>query len=142
MEKMRYIFSIYTNNKNKKIIERKGDLMMMKSKKLVLVFGLVIALLLLVIVPSVQATDDNPLQIINGQSNNEQANDEANNETNNVVNNEENTVPVINNTQNTASTNTLPQTGVAEDTALFVFIAICIVSAIYAYIKIRNYKNL
>ena len=112
--------------------------MMMKSKKLVLVFGLVIALLLLVIVPSVQATDDNPLQIINGQSNNEQANDEANN----VVNNEENTVPVINNTQNTASTNTLPQTGVAEDTALFVFIAICIVSAIYAYIKIRNYKNL
>lgn len=141
MEKMRYIFSIYTNNKNKKIIERKGDLMM-KSKKLVLVFGLVIALLLLVIVPSVQATDDNPLQIINGQSNNEQANDEANNEANNVVNNEENTVPVINNTQNTASTNTLPQTGVAEDTALFVFIAICIVSAIYAYIKIRNYKNL
>ena len=51
-------------------------------------------------------------------------------------------MPVINNTQNTASTNTLPQTGVAEDTALFVFIAICIVSAIYAYIKIRNYKNL
>ena len=117
--------------------------MMMKSKKLVLVFGLIIAtLLLFVIVPSVQATDDNPLQIINGQSNNEQANDEANNEANNVVNNEENTVPVINNTQNTASTNTLPQTGVAEDTALFVFIAICIVSAIYAYIKIRNYKNL
>lgn len=32
---------------------------MMKSKKLVLVFGLVIAMLLLVIVPSVQATDDN-----------------------------------------------------------------------------------
>ena len=118
--------------------------MMMKSKKIIFVFGLVIALLLLIIVPSVQATDnDNPLQIINGQSNNEQANNEAgNNETNNVVNNEENTVPVINNTQNTTSTNTLPQTGVAEDTALFVFIAICIVSAIYAYIKIRNYKNL
>ena len=64
MEKIRYIFSVYTNNKDKKIIERKGDLMMMKSKKLVLVFGLVIALLLLVIVPSVQATDDNPLEIM------------------------------------------------------------------------------
>ena len=116
---------------------------MMKSKKLVFVFGIVIALLLLAIVPSVQATDDNPLQIINGLSNNEQANNEVgNNETNNVVNNTENTVPIINNAQNTASTNTLPQTGVAEDTALFVFIAICIVSAIYAYIKIRNYKNL
>ena len=117
---------------------------MMKNRKMILVFALVIALLS-IMVSYVQATDDSPLQIINGQ-NQQQTN--GNNEENTATNNEEATLPVINNeetgnnTTNTTSNESLPQTGVAENTALFVFIAICIVSTIYAYIKIRNYKNL
>ena len=54
--------------------------------------------------------------------------------------------PTINDEPNTENTNVaenkLPQTGVAEDTTLFVFIGICLVSAIYAYTKIKNYKNI
>ncbi len=120
----------------------------MRNKKCILVFTLIIAFLLLTIT-CVQATDDNPLTIINTQepttSNNQENNTVTNNQQNNTVNNTQ--APIIstnttNNTANNTATNTLPQTGVAEDTALFVFIAICIVSAVYAFVRIRNYKNI
>lgn len=102
----------------------------MKNKKIILT---IIAMIILVmaIVPCVKASDDGTLNIIeNNETNNP-------NTENNVANNTENTE----NTNNGAAENKLPQTGVAEDTTLFVFIVICTVSAIYAYIKIRNYRN-
>lgn len=37
-------------------------------------------------------------------------------------------------------TNTLPQTGVTEDITVMFFIIVCVVSAIYAYKKIRDYN--
>lgn len=111
----------------------------MKNKKIMLVF-IAMIILVMAVAPIVNASDSNPLNIIDEtESNNETTN--TNNET--TVNNE---TPVVNNEPNTENTNTtdntLPQTGVAEDTTLFVFIAICLVSAIYAYTKIRNYKNI
>ncbi len=123
---------------------------MMENKKFVIVFVL-IALILMVIVPCTQATGNELLVIVNNQENqlniienNEQnntINNEVNNEQNNTINNE------VNNTQNTTDTQAnneegMPQTGVTEDTTLFIFIAICIASAIYAYAKIKNYKNM
>ena len=104
----------------------------MKNKKIILVVALIIAILI-AIVPVVKASDENPL-IITGTGN------EENNEVANtpVLNNE----TANTNTNTNAAENKLPQTGVVEDTTLFVFIAICIISAIYAYVKIRNYKNI
>lgn len=114
----------------------------MKNKKIMLVF-IAMIILVMAVTPIVKASDSNPLNIID---------EEDGNETNNEVpktNNElptNNETPVGNNEPNTENTNVpennLPQTGVAEDTTLFVFIAICLVSAIYAYTKIRNYKNI
>lgn len=111
----------------------------MKNKKVMLVF-IAMIILVIAITPIVKASDSNPLNIIDEtDSNNEETN--TNNEA--PVNND---TPVVNdepNTENTnAAENKLPQTGVAEDTTLFVFIGICLVSAIYAYTKIRNYKNI
>lgn len=111
----------------------------MKNQKIILVFTLIIAFLL-VMATFVKATNDTPLQVA-------PPNIQTNNPTNNEVNNNNTNAPIIgnttnNNTTNNTATNTLPQTGVAEDTALFVFIAVCVISAVYAFVRIRNYKNI
>ncbi len=120
----------------------------MKNQKYVIVFTLIAAILLIMVSGVVNASssplnlqveDQTPTNEANEPVNNNQPQNNAgqnNAAPNNAVPN--NTVP--NNTANN-KTNSLPQTGVAEDTALFVFIAICVVSAIYAFVKIRNYKN-
>lgn len=112
----------------------------MKNKKMILVVTLVIAILMLM-VPYASATNDGELSVIKPGENNQT-----------TVNNEENTVPIIGGSNNTTnnvannqdntSGNTLPKTGVAENTTLVVFIAICIISAVYAFVRIRNYKNI
>ena len=112
----------------------------MKNKKIMLVF-IAMIIFVMAIMPIVKASDNNPFNILNE--------DDTNN-TQNATNNEKpaanNEKPTINDEPNTENTNVaenkLPQTGVAEDTTLFVFIGICLVSAIYAYTKIKNYKNI
>ena len=112
----------------------------MKNKKIMLVFMAMI-ILVMAIMPIVKASEENPFNILNE--------DDTNN-TQNATNNEKPATnsekPTVNNETNTENTNVaenkLPQTGVAEDTTLFVFIGICLVSAVYAYTKIRNYKNI
>ena len=49
---------------------------------------------------------------------------------------------VIQPTTNTSSGNNLPQTGVTEDITVMFFIIVCVVLAIYAYKKIRDYQSL
>lgn len=118
---------------------------MMKNKKLVFVFVAII-LLLATMISCVKASDDLDFNVVltNNQenaNNNSQANNTAveNNTVNNTTNN---IVPDTNKTTNN-NTNTLPQTGVEDNTILFVaFIGIFAVSAIYAYKKIRDYKNI
>lgn len=110
---------------------------MMKNKKLIIVFMLVI-MFLLGMVSFTKATDDvgqTPSIITN------------NNPSLPVVNDNNTPAPITNNnvepvTNNGTSGNTLPQTGVAGDTALFVFIGVCVVSAVYAYFRIRKYNNI
>lgn len=49
--------------------------------------------------------------------------------------------PTTNRTTNsTTSGNNLPQTGVTEDITVMFFIIVCVILAIYAYKKIRDYK--
>lgn len=124
----------------------------MNNKKLTMIFILIIALLFATIT-YVSASDipgDLPILTGNNVVNNENtgANDPITGElvgNNNIVNNESvvNNEPTTNNSvANNIVNNTLPTTGVAGDTTLFVFITICIASAVYAYIKIRKYNNL
>ena len=109
---------------------------MMKNKKLIIVFILVIAFLL-VMINFTKATDDVG-QLPTISTNNNPSNQTQVNEPTNTP------APITGNntTNNNTSGNTLPQTGVAGDTALFVFIGVCVVSAIYAYFRIKKYNNL
>ena len=111
----------------------------MKNKKIMLVF-IAMIILVMAIMPIVKASEENPFNILNEDDTNNNQN--ATNSEKPATNSEK---PTVNNETNTENTNVaenkLPQTGVAEDTTLFVFIGICLVSAVYAYTKIRNYKK-
>lgn len=112
----------------------------MKNKKIMLVF-IAMIILVMAIMPIVKASEENPFNILNEDDTNNTQN--ATNSEKPAANSEK---PTVNNETNTENTNVaenkLPQTGVTEDTTLFVFIGICLVSAVYAYTKIRNYKNI
>lgn len=112
----------------------------MKNKKIMLVF-IAMIIFVMAIMPIVKASDNNPFNILNEDDTNNTQN--ATNDEKPAANNEKPTKNDEPNTENTnVAENKLPQTGVAEDTTLFVFIGICLVSAIYAYTKIKNYKNI
>ena len=112
----------------------------MKNKKIMLVF-IAMIIFVMAIMPIVKAGDNNPFNILNEDDTNNTQN--ATNDEKPAANNEKPTINDEPNTENTnVAENKLPQTGVAEDTTLFVFIGICLVSAIYAYTKIKNYKNI
>jgi LPXTG-motif cell wall-anchored protein len=114
--------------------------MIMKNKKIMLVF-IAMIIFVMAIMPIVKASDNNPFNILNEDDTNNTQN--ATNDEKPAANSEKPTVNDEPNTENTnVAENKLPQTGVAEDTTLFVFIGICLVSAIYAYTKIKNYKNI
>ena len=109
-------------------------------KKIMLVF-IAMIIFVMAIMPIVKASDNNPFNILNEDDTNNTQN--ATNDEKPAANNEKPTINDEPNTENTnVAENKLPQTGVAEDTTLFVFIGICLVSAIYAYTKIKNYKNI
>ena len=124
----------------------------MMNKKVVLIF-IALAIFLLMIISSVKAADNNPLEVIDPNGNVQKNNTVTNGETNNIISNNETTynnitannetnTNITNNTVNNTTNNKLPQTGVAEDTTLFIFIGICLVSAVYAYMKIRRYRSI
>ena len=114
---------------------------MFKLKKLVVL--LVVVVLMVGVSMQVKATD-NPIDVTNLLTSN--TIDETN--TTNTVNqnsttntaNESVVQPDTNKTEG-SSENNLPQTGVTEDITVMFFIIVCAVSAIYAYKKIRDYKN-
>lgn len=111
----------------------------MKNKKIMLVF-IAMIILFMAVAPIVNATNSNPLQVFNEEDDNNVPN--ATNEGQNGTLDGNNDASNTNNENTNAAENNLPQTGVAEDTTLFIFIGICLVSAIYAYTKIRNYRNI
>lgn len=74
---------------------------------------------------------------------NEQTNTATNTATLNVTTNQQGSVvqPVANSSTNDSSAgNNLPQTGVTEDITVMFFIVVCVIAAIYAYKKIKDYR--
>lgn len=127
---------------------------MSKTKKIVAI--LIVTFLLIVLGVQTKATNDNPFSIndiiIGGGENQNQitANQiEANQiAANAIVANQieanriaANSViqPTVNKVSGTTN-NELPQTGVTEDITVMFFIIVCVISALYAYRKIRNYN--
>lgn len=122
---------------------------MLKLRKVLVL--LVILLLLVGIAVQVQASDliDIGNLITNGNTTentttntttNTATNIATNTTTNTTANTTGNSVvqPATNNAG--SSGNNLPQTGVTEDITVMFFIIVCVIAAIYAYKKIRDYK--
>lgn len=123
---------------------------MLKLKNVVIV--LVALLLILGISMQVMATDstidlDNLGDLLNDANSTNTENVVANIDTGaNTLNNEsENTAGTIiqpeTNEEETSSEDDLPQTGVTEDITVMFFIVVCVIAAIYAYKKIRDYRS-
>ncbi len=111
-------------------------------KKVISIVALIV-ILLIVLGMEARATDNDVLNgLLNTGLNNtlNVTNNAANNVTNNTANNVTNKVAnnIINNS--TYQNINLPKTGLAEDFGMVALIGVCIVSAIYAYIKIKNYN--
>lgn len=117
----------------------------MKNKKLLIVFILILTFLLanVTYVMATDNVDQLPTIVIDQDANNEETNNEqANNEENNneelnIIANEED-----NEEENVANDEKLPQTGVQGDALLVIFITVCIISAVYAYFRIRKYNDI
>ena len=120
---------------------------MLKTKKIITI--IMIAILVLAVGVQVRATSDNPLTLndlpLNGgddDANAIAANEIAANEiaVNQEAANSQAVIQPTTNTTNNMGDNTLPQTGVTEDITVMFFIIVCVISAIYAYKKIRDYN--
>lgn len=89
------------------------------------------------------STDANNTSIGNNTSNNSTtdslttSNNTVNNTTNNSVYNN-----VSNNLSSSYNNSNLPSTGLGETTSVIFIIAVLIISALYAYKKVQDYKNL
>lgn len=80
-------------------------------------------------------TDDTTNTITNSATGGEATLNVATNQATSVVQ------PVANSSANSATAgNNLPQTGVTEDITVMFFIVVCVIAAIYAYKKIRDYR--
>lgn len=118
---------------------------MLKSKKIVII--MLILFLLVSLSTQVRASSDNPvdLPILSGNETDENAitaNEIAANQiaANEAATNSQVIQPTTNTAGSSYSNNSLPQTGVTEDITVMFFIIVCVISAIYAYKKIRDYN--
>lgn len=115
---------------------------MVKNKKLIIIFTLMIVFLFTMVTFTKASDDIEDLPIIDSDLNEQTPEPIVNNETKNQANNNIEKPINTNNDNTVANNNKLPQTGVANDTTLFIFIGVCIVSSAYAYIKIKKYNNI
>lgn len=118
---------------------------MLKSKKIITI--MVILFLLATLFVQVRASSDNPvdLPILSGNETDENAvtaNEIAANQiaANEAAANSQVIQPTTNTSGSSYANNSLPQTGVTEDITVMFFIVVCVISAIYAYKKIRDYN--
>lgn len=112
---------------------------MMKRKIMPVILILMVSLLF-IMTYEVKATSDNPitLNLITGNETTTDQNAVATN--NDTQANSQVIQPNTNQTVTNSNGNTLPQTGITEDITVMFFIVVCVVSAIYAYKKIRDYR--
>lgn len=122
---------------------------MSKMKKVIMVAMIVLISCALVVMSTTVKATDSTLDI-SGDLNISTGNATTANTTNgnitpsmNTTGNSDVIQPVTSNTtEGNSTTDKLPQTGVTEDITVMFFIVVCTVSAIYAYKKIRDYKNM
>lgn len=128
---------------------------MLNSKKIIALLVVLLVVIGICVIP-VQASDiidlDNLLQtnqttdtnvvndintnsLYNNTTTNTVTNTTANTTTNNSI-----VQPSVNKTS--TSENKLPQTGVTEDITVMFFIIVCVILAIYAYKKIKDYNKM
>ena len=148
------ILKYFVNNNVKEISKEKGECKMKKSKKMILVFVMVMVALTMM-VSQVKATGDLDIQIItddnagttgtgttttNGtDTSTTDGTTTTGTDTTTTGTQSEETTPNLDENK----TETLPQTGIEENTIVFVaFIAIFVVSAVFAYKKVKEYKNI
>lgn len=119
---------------------------MVKSKKILILIMMVIILMGLSY--NVMAANSLNLQITSPNSTtNTTTNATTNTTTNSTTNTTSNISAPITNTQQTNTegsvykNNNLPQTGITEDYSMIALIIVCVISAIYAFKKIREYNE-
>ena len=111
----------------------------MKRKIMPIILVLIISLLF-IMTYEVKATSDNPITL-NLTTGTETPTDSNSVTTNtNTESNSQVIQPNTNQAVTNSNGNTLPQTGITEDITVMFFIVVCVVSAIYAYKKIRDYR--
>lgn len=112
----------------------------MKNSKVIMKIVIIISLLFAL---STVVWADNTQIIIGGGSTNTQ-NDTATNVPNVVMNTTTTNTNVNTNTNTSYRTNTntetLPKTGVTDGYVVAILVTVCVISAIYAYKKIRDYN--
>lgn len=111
----------------------------MKNKSMLMFIGILVTL---IVVACVTPTFADTIIISGGNTNVTSQNDTtgntvANNTANVTANVASTTTNIV---KNTTTNTTLPQTGVTDGYVVAILVAVCGVSAIYAYRKIRNYN--
>lgn len=135
-------------NNNKKY-ESRGEIDMKKSNLVKVVSILLISIMVILFTTTVNAADDNTgfndlTSTLNGSSSN--TNNTNTNNSSLSVNNTNNT----SNTNNTNNTNNssvynntnLPKTGVGDSIPVAMLVVVFGISAVYAYKKIKDYRNI
>lgn len=117
---------------------------MLKSRKFIIIM-LVMTMLVVCLCTQVKAASDNPLDLPTSLDGNTTTLPDVNttpDDDANTTNTEPVVQPTTTNTTGSSYTNSdsLPQTGVTEDITVMFFIVVCVISAIYAYKKIRDYR--
>ena len=111
---------------------------MKKSKLVSLVLVVIISFSVLFMAKDVLAATDLTNSILNNTTTNKSLNSVSNNTTNNTTNN---IVLKTNNTSNYNNTS-LPKTGVADTMPAVILVVVLGISAVYAYKKMQEYKNI
>ena len=129
---------------------------MKKTNLLKVFFGLVLSVMVIFIATSVTATDgftDMTDTLVNNSTGNNAANNTSSTNTANSNSNATNTNVLNSNTSNTNSnrTNTnsriynntsLPSTGIGDSLPIAALVVVFGISAVYAYKKIKDYRNI
>lgn len=149
-KKSSIIYSDCINN-NKKY-ESRGEINMKKSNLIQIVTILLVSAMVMLFSTTVNAADDNnTVHDLTGTLTNSTSNNTSNNSSNNNTNSNTNTNNTnkssnTNNTNNSSvynnTNNNLPKTGIEDSIPVAALVVVFGVSAVYAYKKIKEYKNI
>ena len=113
---------------------------MKKSKLVSLVF--IISFSVLFMAKDVLAATDLTNSILNNTTTNKSLNSVSNNTTNNTTNNTANNLVLKTNNTSNYNNTSLPKTGVADTMPAVILVVVLGISAVYAYKKMQEYKNI